>query len=152
MPLLLTVVSAHTRRPPTLDCHQQQSCSASWTCSINTERLLFSTAGEDGGSATQKEIRKETQDPSSVGAAAFRALGVQPQGPQPIRLPQLRRRTLLTGNAQREYDGGFNSETLHLLITFSLCRSIQVPQRQKRRTIQMVAMRSGGRPAVSTTL
>lgn len=31
-------------------------------------------------------------------------------------------------------------------------RSIQVPQRQKKRMTQMAAMRSGGRPAVSTTL
>ena len=39
---------------------------------------------------------------------------------------------------------------LHWLIQFLCYRSIQVPQRQKRRMTQMAAMRSGGRLAVST--
>lgn len=40
---------------------------------------------------------------------------------------------------------------LRWLIYFLCYRSIQVPQRQKRRMTQMAAMRSGGRLAVSTT-
>lgn len=39
---------------------------------------------------------------------------------------------------------------LRWLIYFLCYRSIQVPQRQKRRMTQMAAMRSGGRLAVST--
>lgn len=50
-------------------------------------------------------------------------------------------------------DHELNSSALHLLIELLLFyRSIQVPQRLKRRMTQMAAMRSGGRPAVSTTL
>lgn len=83
-------------------------CSVSWNvfcvcndadCCINSKRHLPPppTAREDRGSQNQKKIWKETQDPPSVSPPTLGSLRVQPQGPQPVRLPQLRRRALLPG-------------------------------------------------------
>lgn len=98
MPPSLAVVSAHA-----LGCRHQPP---EFLCTFRPKRLLTHavsfppvlTAGEDGGRANQEEIRKETQDPPSVCNSTFGALGVQPQGPQPVRFPQFGRRTVLTGN------------------------------------------------------
>lgn len=66
-------------------------------CCLNIYGRLPPAAGEGRGSANQEEIREEAQDPSAVDAAALGSLRLQPQGPQPVRLPQLGRRALLSG-------------------------------------------------------
>ena len=141
MPLLLALVSTHSaavRRPPTLDYHQQ-NVVATWNVFLIMQSAAQTfhhclppifTAGEDGGRTNQKEIWKETQDPSSFNAATFRALCVQSQGPQSVRFPQLRRRTILTGN--RILFQTYVNDSSMLVMWFHY--NIYIDSRQKERS------------------